>query len=215
MTITPLNATETRLNIICKNHNLANIDYVLVESVQGITNVNGKIAQVIFVDVDTIQLDIVHDAGSAPAGTYTGGGVLSRVTPPDMLTKQFNFFTAQDRNTYIEQVKFLVDRTSNGEFQVDFYGAFSRYDLGVAGNDSGAALSTYIVETRPYSVGTFEDLQNQLWHWIYLQGDASTIQLRLYLNNLQTITKNIAHSNFQLHAMLFYAMPTRELESGL
>ena len=185
--------------------------FVYFEHVVGVNNLNGLIAQVTVIDVDNIR--VITDR--VLTGAYLGGGTLARVTPPDILTKQFNFFTQQDKNTYIERVKFLVDRTSNGEFTVTFYPSFSTVDLGLQGQLSGAALSNDIVETRPYSSPSFEDFQSQLWHWLYLQGDASTIQLRLYLESAQIQLPTIAHSPFQLHAMLFYAMPTRELESGL
>jgi len=77
---------------------------------------------------------------------------------------------------------------------------------------SGSILGTSILETFPFPLRPFEIVQNRLWHPIYLQADGETVQLHLFLNGTQLSDRNIAFSDFELHAMVFYTQPTSRLE---
>ena len=91
------------------NHNLSAGDYIKISNCQGITDLNGLIFQVVTVtNANTVVIDL---NGISVTGTYTGAGTVTRVTPIDFKTKQFNFYAEQGRNAYISKVDFLVGGT--------------------------------------------------------------------------------------------------------
>lgn len=197
-------ALGTPHTITAYSHNLNTGDYVYFENVSGTTGVNGTIVDVIVLTADTFTATI---AGVANA--YTGGGTLARVTPIDIISKQFNFFAPEDRNAAIEKVNFLVDRTTAGELTVGYFPSFTALDIAAEGLTTGSIDGTNTLETTAYPSITLEAQQTQLWHQIYMQAEGETIQVHLFLLPEQIIVPTIAHSDFVLHAMLFSAMPTR------
>lgn len=211
------NATYTTLftitlNIV--NHNLDNGDYVKLENMNGlvITNPDGDV-------VDSIIL-MVQDALSSPnqvvlratnvgfTGTYTGAGTLTRVTPINFKTKQFNFYGDSGRNTYISKVDFLVDRTAGGECTVNFGISSSPFGSILGGQITGALMGDYVLETSPYALSPLEQQQDRLWHPVFFQADGQYVQFFFYLNEDQSMDEDIAESNFELHAMIIYSQPT-------
>jgi hypothetical protein len=188
------------------NHNLAAGDYVKVTNCQGVTDLNDQIFRIQSVtDPNSFVLNI-EDV--AVTGTYTGGGTITRVTPIDFKTKQYNFYAESGRNAYVSKVDFLVDRTASGECTVDFL--LSSSDQSML-NDNGASayiVGTSILETAPYALVPFESQQARLWHSVYFLAEGEYVQFRFYLNNDQSRNSDISESDFQLHAMQIYAQPT-------
>lgn len=188
------------------NHNLEEGDYVKVEDCQGSTTLNDNIYRVYSVtDNATIVLDT---SLTPPSGTYTGAGTLTKVTPVNFKTKQFNFYANSGRNTYIQRVDFLVDRTDDGECTVDFGVSSNPNGQLFQGQLNGCNLGTYVLETKPYALVPFEDEQDRLWHPVYFQADGEYVQFFFYLSNDQSLDVNIAESDFQLHAMIIHAQPS-------
>ncbi len=191
------------LTITAYTHNLNTGDYVYFENVSGTTGINDTIVQITVVTADTFTAAI---AGAANA--YTGGGTLARVTPPDIISKEYNFFAPENRNASIGQINFLVDRTDNGEITVGYFPSFTELDIAAEGLTTGSIDGTNTLETTAYASITLEAQQAQLWHPIYMQAEGETIQMHLFLLPAQIIVPAIVHSDFVLHAMLFSAMPT-------
>lgn len=188
------------------NHNLAVGDFVKVEDCQGSTTLNDNIYIVSAVPNNaTIVLD---SSSTPPSGTYTGGGTLTRVTPINFKTKQFNFFANKGMNTYIQRVDFLVDRTENGECTVDFGISSSPYGQLIPGQLTDSLLGTYVLETRPYILAPFEQQQDRLWHPVYFQADGEYVQLFFSLSESQSLDPEIAEADFQLHALILHAQPS-------
>jgi hypothetical protein len=193
------------LNVI--NHNLAAGEFIYIENVFGtnIADFNNTIFQVVsVVDEDNIRLSRVDTV----AQDYDGGGVITRVSRIDILSKQYNFFQQDGRNAYVSKVDFNVDRTANGQIAVDYYTSTASQSLVTAGSVTGTLLGTAILETTPYLTIQYELLQSQLWHPIYLQAEGEYVQIRLYLNNDQMFDPDIAFDDFELNALTFYAEPT-------
>jgi hypothetical protein len=188
------------------NHNLSVGDFVKIEDAQGVTQFNDLIFRVYSVtDNGTFHID---NNGITPTGTYTGAGTLTRVTPIDFKTKQFNFFANSGRNTYVQRVDFLVDRTENGECTVDFGISSSPYGQVFAGTLTNSKIGTYVLETRPYALAPFENQQDRLWHPVYFQADGEYVQFFFSLSDSQALDVEIAEADFQLHAMVIHAQPT-------
>jgi hypothetical protein len=155
------------------------------------------------------------------SGTYLGGGNACIVSNVGVLTKQYNFYTEQDRNMYLARVDFLVDRTNNGVVTVDYLTSSTTISLvneGIGNLVSPGPLpGNSTLETSPYSLSNFEQFQTRLWHPIYTYAEGECVQLQLYLSpnqmfsysvNCDSTTSYTALNDLQIHAMVFYVTPT-------
>lgn len=225
--ITNISTSGTAANIVtitAINHNLRQFDYVyidgIVDNVGDLEDLNGKIFAVASnpLNEDTPNsFSFIYnaiDGSSLPilTGTYAGGGRLSRVSNPNILTKQYNFYAQQGLNAQINKIDFLVDRTDTGQIEVNYYTSSSIIPLVQAGNDSGSADGTSILETTPYALYPYESSQERLWHPLYFNAEGEVIQLEFKLNDQQMRNPDIREADFQLHAMCIYANPTSRFQ---
>ena len=200
-----ISAPDTVL-IVAINHNLVSGEYVLLETLGGITGLSDLIFEVQdIVDADSFTIDVTDITFS---GTYTGGGTLARVSRIDIITKQYNFYLNQDRNVYIQKVNFCVDKTSAGAVTVDYYPSSTELSMIDAGTGSGSIMGTGVLETSPYDLYPLEQEQNFLWHPVYFQSDGEFIQLRIYLSDEQMIDNDAALSDFTIESFIIYSQPT-------
>lgn len=196
--------SAAQVELVVYNHTLTEEDYIYINHAVGLTSFNDTIYRVL--EITSINTVIVDAAGVG--GAYLGGGVISRVSRIDILTKQFNFFAQQGRQAFIKKVNFLVDRTSNGQITVDYFPSSSDLSMVTQGQATNAILGTSVLNTSAYTLIPLESLQDRLWHPVYFQTDGQVIQFRLYLSNEQMVNKNVRQSDFELHAMLIHARPT-------
>lgn len=180
------------------NHNIQVGEYVAVETVQGttVTGVDGNdtIFCVANTGTNTITLQ-----GITLSGTYTGGGTISRVSQPDMLTKQYNFFIGNGFNSEVSHTDIYIDKTESGEFRLD-----------AMASSSDEVLSSTVVETRPYDVtfAPMEQNQSQLWHRAYMDCNGNVFQFRFYFDDEQMRTNAVAWSDLVFHAFMFHVSST-------
>lgn len=206
--ITNIGVAANIITLTVINHNLDIGEYIVLENIQGMTGINDEIVPVnTVVDLNTIQVLI-----AGVAGVYTGGGTLARVSNIDILTKQYNFYQQQGKNAYIAKVEFMVDKTSVGQVTVDYFPSSSPLSMITEGQATGSILGASVLETSPFALQPLEAVQTRLWHPVYLQTDGEVIQLRIYMSQEQIETPVVAWSDFQLHAMLFYAEPVSRLQ---
>ena len=227
MQITNVNLGVAPIALTVINHNLIQGDYIKIENAVGLANINNLIFEVNVQDANTIRLLVF---GAPVTGTYLGGGTIRRVTPIDILTKQFNFYEKSGRNALINKAEFLVESTDVGECTVDFLVNFNDEGFfGKFGTEPGviynAIPGTNILQTFPYTtanspiLGTEED-RPMLWHPIYFNGEGQTVQLHIYLQFEQVLkfttdpsgTRNfVADEPFEMNAMMIFAQPTTSI----
>lgn len=212
ITTTPI----TTLTII--NHNLRLLEYIYISECaysDASDGLNNQIFQIIGVpDNNTVEL-------SNPAsftGTYVGGGVVARVSVINITTKQYNFYAQQGRDAYVERINFMVDRTSVGQMTVDFFASSNLTSLLQAGGAGGtnSIVGTCILETSPYTTVPFEADADRLWHPVYFSAEGEVVSFQISMSDTQiktVIEENNSFTgpalvDFQLHAMIIYAMPT-------
>jgi len=187
------------------NHNLRIGEYVKVENCTGVTGLNNTIVQVTdLIDANTFKIAIT----AALTGIYSGAGTLTKVTPPDIVTKQYNFYASSGRNAYVSKVDCLVTSTASGQCTVDYYVSSSPVGILQQLSTTTTLPGSSILETSPYTLVPYEAQQLRLWHPVYLWADGEYIQMRFYLTPAQATNVSIAESFFELHAMIFYATPT-------
>jgi len=178
------------------NHNLSTNDFVAIENAQGLTGINNAVYEVTVVDANTFTINLV-----GMTGTYTGLGTVARVSRIDILTKQYNFYSSNDRNCHVKAINFFVDRTDTGVMTVDFL----PYNFST---NPPVPLTSMILETFPYTLYPIELLQTQLWHAVYPNAEGNLIQLRIYQSDAQLLASTMDGVDFEMHAMLFTADST-------
>jgi hypothetical protein len=207
-----LMGTNTILTVIQHNlreqDNVNNNTYIYIQGATWSDASNGLNDQ-IFQVTNVIDNNTLQIGPSAPfTGTYIGGGLIARVSNISIKTKEYNFYAKQGRNAYISKVDFMVDSTSEGQIQVDFYVSTAITPLLDESQNNGVLLGTGTLDTFPYPDIPFEATAARLWHPVYFQADGEVVQLQLLFNAEQMTNVNIMESGFELHAMCIYSQPT-------
>lgn len=210
------------ITITSIDHNMRVDDYVFFQDIVSTGNLillNGKIFRVISSSVYPISANsfsIVYPVSTPPAstpiiaGTYRGGGVISRVSQLNIETKEFNFYASEGRNAAVSKVDFMVDRTAAGKILVDYFTSTSITSLVEASSLFGtnALLGTNVLETSAFSDIPYEATSVRLWHPVYFQANGEVIQFQLTMDDALMRDTNVRNADFQLHAMCIYAQPT-------
>lgn len=209
--ITNMVVSGTGVNLTIIDHNLSDGDFIVIENAQGIT---GDINNFIFPVFQVISTDVIQINPASFTGTYTGGGVVGRVSVIDILTKQYNPYVDKGRDVYIQKIDFGVEATEAGQVTVDYFPSATELSMLEAGGSLGTnmLMGTGVLETSPYATIPLEAEQTRLWHPVYLQTQGECIQMRIYLSSPQATTPSIAFSDFQLDGMILYCQPTGRLE---
>ncbi len=100
------------------NHCLNNLDFIVITGALGTvsTQVNNLIFRVYDATTNTFKLDPTF-----VAGTYTGGGLITRMYVPFIQTKQFPLAWDGGLKTRLGAQMYLLSRTPNGQITVQIY----------------------------------------------------------------------------------------------
>jgi len=190
------------------DHGLQSGDYILIEDCTGVTELNDNIYRIAtVVDADNITLD----PSSISTGTYSGGGVITRISNINILSKRFNPGTPVGQQFTFPYIDMLINRTSLGEVSLDYFVDQSTGDPINLIADTNAILGSNVLLTRPEDDQTFQQFQEKIWHRYYTQTDGQFIQLRIQMSDEQMKDKEIAQSDFEMHAMMLYVKPEGRL----
>jgi len=195
--ITNMSAAAGIVTITVIDHNLFTGSFIKISNCQGVTGINDNNYIVTATSEDTIQ---VYEANFA--GTYTGGGTISRVSRIDILTKRFNPYVKTGTNISIDSVDFAVQRTTNGEITVDYTPSSSYISMVTDGIATGAIVGNNVLETSAYDLVPLEQYQQLLWHRVYFGTEGDSIQLNIILSDDQMLDTDIAESDFQLEGFI-------------
>lgn len=182
-------ATRT---ITAPDHNFMNNQYVLITAVQGTTGINSVIYKVTQATVDTFVLDT-----GTFAGVYTGGGLITHMPNIYIETKEFNPFYQDGDSTRVNYVDMLIDRTTDGEFECQFF---------TNSNDS-VPVEVDTVLTSPEPNPSYSSNQARIWHRVYSNTFGSFFQNIFILNDTQMRDLDITTSNIRIHGLVYYTAP--------
>lgn len=197
---------QTNLQVI--DHNLAQGQYIYIDNAVWDPAGNYLNDQIFQVFTVTDKDNILIGPNANFTGIYQGGGLISRVSQINIKTKQYNFYAKDGRNSFVNKVDFLVDRTANGQLDVNYYVSTSIDNLLLDSINTGTLLGTGTLDTFPYPLIPLEATSTRLWHPVYLQAEGEVIQLELTMNSVQMLDPLIRESGFQLHAMCIYSDPS-------
>lgn len=203
MIITDMSYADPEITLTVYDHNIRTDDFVKIEYPQGITTFSDGIYKATREDEDNIKIT------ASFLGTYTGGGLISRVSRIEADTKDMNPYISEGNNVSLIKVDFNVDKTVSGEITVDYSTSSSTLSMVDEGEITGAIVGNSILETSPYMSGAVylepsEQYQNQLWHTVHLNASGNNVKLRFILKDAQMTDEDIAESMFTLNGMILY-----------
>lgn len=218
--IEPSDTTYIEFTVI--QHNLRVSDFIYIENCVWRDASNALNKQIFKVSnvIDANTFRIAPDASQYPTAAYRGGGVISRVAKPDIVTKEYNFYADKGKNAAVQRVDFHVDTTDAGQMTVNFLLSTSTYPVLQQSIDDMIILGTSVLDTFAYTAANaargvkvpiqFEEFSKRLWHPVYFQAEGEFIQFQLTLSDEQMMNTDIREADFQLHAMLITATPTSD-----
>ncbi len=199
--------------ITSPSHCLNEGDYIIISGVQGTTAslVNGKIFSVgVVITDDTFTLN-----PSIVAGTYLGGGLITRMYVPYIQTKQFPLAWDSARKTRIGPQQYLLSRTNNAQITLliflsqDSSNAYNESPIIPApGSVNDSLIYSTVLYTCPESTnlgltaantnlqqltslsssGVASNNQSQIWHRINTSLIGDTIQMGFTMSDTQMRT---------------------------
>lgn len=208
--ITDISVTSMTATITSVDHNLTNESYVYIDSIVSTNSlwsaeINGNIYQVTTTGTGTFTIELENAPG---ADTYLGSGTIERVSEPNLLSKEYNFYDKESQKVAFNQCNFLVDKTDIGEITVDFIPSASSLSLLDDATASGALLGTNILQTSAYTLVTSEQFQTRFWHSVSFGATGEYIQIRMFLTDTQlrnqTGANYTAFQDIQINGMIFY-----------
>ena len=201
-----LSDVQTSLQVI--DHNLAQDEYIYIDNAVWNPAGNYLNTQIFQVLTVTDKDNFTIGPNASFTGVYQGGGLISRVSQINIKTKQYNFYAQIGGNSFVNKVDFLVDRTTNGQIDVNYYVSTSSDNLLLNSANTGSLLGTGTLDTFPYPLIPLEATSTRLWHPVYFQAEGEVIQFELTMNSLQMLNPLIRQAGFQLHAMCIYSNPS-------
>lgn len=212
--ITDIAIVANTVTVTSMNHNLRGGDYIYIQDITAtgnLTLMNDGIYQVI--DNATYPLTAnsfsFNFPGAVLAGVYNGNGTISRVSRMSIKTKEYNFYAQQGRNAAISKINFMVDRTAHGQLQINFFDSTAITPLLQDSIINSAIIGTGNLDTFAYPTVPFEATATRVWHPVYFQAEGEVIQFQLTMDDTQMRNTDIRQDDFQLHAIVITANPTR------
>ena len=212
--ITTDGSGNTILTVI--DNTIGSPEYLQITGTVGVTGLNGNIYIGYPIPASTTQIAIyqLNAAGTpVPAvytGTYSGGGLVRRVSNIFIRSKEWNPYIQQGRDFHLAKIDFGVTRTPSGQVTIDYFTGDSTLSMVQTGTQTGSILGTSILETSPYALVPYEKVQKLLWHQIYFQTQGENIQIQFYMTSAQLTNPSIALSNFEVQGIVLHTQPTSQ-----
>ncbi len=183
------------------NHTLNNGDYIIISSVLGTLSgqVNGKTFQIKGATANTFTL-----LPPLAAGTYLGGGLITRLYIPQIQTKQFPVSWEMSRKTRLGPQQYLLTKTANAQITLQIFlsqNAASEYNFGpivpAANVANNSLVYSNVLFTCPESTNlglspaninlnmVTASQQSQIWHRMNTSLLGDTVQIGFTMSDSQ------------------------------
>ncbi len=215
------------------DHTLNTGDYIIISGAIGAESnlVNGLIFSV-EVPVDDTSTFTLNPVINMTAGTYVGGGLITRMYVPFVQTKQFPLAWNLGRKTRIGAQQYLLTRTNIGQITVQIYLSQNNetpFNQGVivpaAIPENNALIYSQIVFTCPESTNLgltpitsnlntpTASTQDQIWHRMNTSLLGDTVQLGFTLSDAQMrdISLENQFGEIELHGFIMDVSPSQLL----
>lgn len=216
--ITQIAVVSNTATITCYNHNLEDGSPVMISGIIDNGNIGTELNDTIFIVTTTGTNTFTVSATVVLAGTYNGGGNVTRVSSILIRTKMFNFYNKPGMEIAVEHVDLLVDNVKGRTGEEDFVPAQIGVDISISSaaivtfNDmvaTNSVTSVPIIECSPFAAVPYEQFQQRFWRRMYYNVTGETIQIVFSWDRVQVVNPQIVFNDFQLNAMIFYVRPTK------
>jgi len=229
LSITGIDRTADPLELTIVNHNLQDDDLIYLENLDFIdtttsadvtTDLNDEIYRVQTIvspayDPDTIKIS-KWDASSyndsfsyTPAsgtGTYIGQGTATLLPRMKIVTKDFNPFTMEGKQTKMGYVDFLTDKTTTGQINVNVYADTAIRETG----NLQVGQNNLPTQENPL----FNDpISAIVWNRFYSTVFGKFISLEITYDEVQMNDRTILDKPFELNALILWVKPGGSLSS--
>lgn len=201
--------------ITSPDHGLEDSEFIeilgVIETTNGVTNVNNVIFQISIVDLDSFTLLLNDEQLLNPPtdiGTgYIGGGIFRRLSKPTIQTKQFPIFWEQGRQTRIGTQSYFLQATTTGQITVNLF--MSQADNFPVNDPLNSDYQIYsqIVLTSPEPETRYPPDANQMWHRVSSSFIGDTVQVQVTLSDDQMRVNGVNSAEIILHSMVFNLYP--------
>lgn len=184
------------------NHNLQTGQCIHISNVIGMTELNDNYYFVVRVNANSFSLQELDANGdrvnvdSTGYTAYESYGLITLIDNFSLLTKRFNFFTADDSKVRIKKINNLLDTTDAGEVTLNVY----------MDQNSTTPVGVYTVETEQSDYPPLTT--DKEWIDVFINTVGNFLQLEFTMNDSQLITPDQNTADFTLHAIGIEAAPS-------
>lgn len=198
-------------NIITSpDHCLNTGDYIFIDNIINLNDLNGTIQQVDVIDRDNFRI-------STPSiGLYYGGGTYKRLSWPSIQTKQFPLLWKEGKGLRVGTQRFLFDNSQVGEVTVNIYTNQTSNDPSNFPVENGFLAFSNVVLTGPepdlYNpTAPYGIQQQQIWHRQSNSFSGDSVQFLITLSDAQMQDSTVNEADIVLHAIVLDLYPGRFL----
>ena len=237
LSITGINLTTTPIQLTIVNHNLTTGEFITLFGLQFIdgstflpvttslltnpyTNpLQTAVYQVTFIDLNTVSIEIydfttnayVNNFPFTPATTaiYVGGGTAALLPVLDVVTKDFNPYQTQGRQTMLSYVDFLTDSSDESEMTVNIQVNASQVIRGnlLVGNKE---VETYL--PSPFYNNTANSpVSDYAWHRFYATVVGQYFNVEMTYDDILMNTYSTHTETWVLEAINMWAKPAGKI----
>lgn len=189
------------------DHNLNNEDFIQILDAQGVVITGTDIYKIDIYDKDNVTI-----FPSNFTGTYTGGGTVRRISKIDIKSKQWNPYIEKGTNFSISKLDFCIQKTPSGKITINYSTNSTSESLVEQATNTRAQLGDNVLEMFPYDLYPIEQLQERLWHSIYLSSQGNCVQIRMYHTDSQMSDATISLQDFELEGLTLTLAPSGRVE---
>lgn len=218
--ITDITIAGNTLTINAINHNLPDNSFVLFSNIEDTGNLGTLLNDNIF-QINVLNANNFTVIVNTPAGVYSGGGSLTRVSRIFASTKQFNFYNKPGMEISLEHIDFYVDNSkpldeedmnfTPAEIQTQARVSSAEDTITEAAVLSSSEIGNYVLDLSPVVGVDYEVVQRRFWHSVYYNVTGELVQIIFLYSDLQMLDPEIVFNDFQLNSMIFYTRPTKQL----
>lgn len=216
--ITNITYTGKAVTITSINHNLTTSDYVLIQGIEGITNINDSVYTVLVINANTFQIQTSED----PSGSYLGNGRITKIPQLNITSSQWNPGTPIGQQFRMPYMDFLMKKTAFGEVSVDYMIDFSDQNSvysqipqpaptdteGLVRFPLLGSVGSNVLYTKPEDGSNVQTNAVRLWHRYFLQVQGQTIQVKIFFNDAQMKDLTISQdSDVEIEGIVLYVEP--------
>lgn len=224
------------VTVTCPHHCLEVGDYIIISDCLGVSGVNGKIFSV---SANNLTENSFELNPTGAAGTYLGGGYITRMYVPYIQTKQFPVSWSMARKTRIGPQQYLLSTTDKGQISLliflsqDGDNAYNNSNIVPSANVTNNSLiystvlytcpestnlgltpaNTNLLQINIYNDTTAASKQAQMWHRLNTSLIGDTVQFGFTLNDAQMRDENLnsQFAEIELHGFVFSVAPSQWL----